>query len=161
MVRIEPYNNEDLDTLKNFLVELQEHERADNPQLRPGAEVASPYLDFLLQSTKEHQGLILMARQGTETIGFICAWVDHDEDMLLNPTARRHGYVSDLFVRENCRGKGIGASLLREVESAMASKGIKRLRVCSKAANKLALRCYDDFGFIRYELIFTKEIGGS
>jgi GNAT superfamily N-acetyltransferase len=57
----------------------------------------------------------------------------------------RWGYVSNMFVREDVRDRGIGSALLAEIVAAAEERGYVRL-VCSPSAR--ALPFYRRAGFV-------------
>jgi ribosomal protein S18 acetylase RimI-like enzyme len=102
-----------------------------------------------------------MARAGAETIGFVCAWIDHDDDPLLREDARQHAYISDIFVAESWRRNGVARALLQAVEDSMRDRGCERMRIRAKATNVVALTCYQAAGFNAYEVVFSKSIAAT
>ncbi len=161
MIRIEPYRADDRDTIRSFVAAIQDHERAQVPSLRPGHAIAESYTVHLLRSVAARGGAMLMARADPGTVGFVCAWPGEDDDPLVEPDSRAHGYVSDLFVEPAWRRRKVGQRLLRAAEREMAARGCKRLRICAKAANQAALASYAAFGFAAYEVILDKPIATS
>jgi ribosomal protein S18 acetylase RimI-like enzyme len=93
-----------------------------------------------------------------ECLGFACAWIEQDDDPLVRDDARIHAYVSDIFVDQGWRRQGIASLLLDELEAKMRSRGCARIRVCSKAANQLAIACYTARGYRPYEIIYAKRL---
>jgi ribosomal protein S18 acetylase RimI-like enzyme len=157
-VRIEPYGNGDRQTVQRFVAEIQDHERHLVPALRPGHAIADSYTAHLLHTVATRGGTMLMARVAADTVGFVCAWPGEDDDPLVEPFARTHGYVSELFVVPAWRRRGVGQTLLEAAEAAMAASGCTRLRICSKASNQAALGTYAAAGFSAYEVILDKLI---
>jgi ribosomal protein S18 acetylase RimI-like enzyme len=158
MLKIEPYKKEDFSLLVGFVSAIQEHERRTVSELKTGQEIGSDYANILLQKSASKNGIILMARADDETVGFICARVETDEDLLLQDDKREHAYISDIFVVEAWRGKNVAQALLKEVETLMHQQGCKRMRICSKATNMHAVRFYQSSGFKPYEIIFSKVL---
>lgn len=144
-----------------FAAAIQEHERARDARLQPGHVIARAYTIWMVGEAKAQGGEILIARAGETAVGFVCAWPAIDEDQLVRPEARAHGYVSDLYVVEAMRRQGLASALLECIEGAMAARGCTRLRICAKASNQAALGCYDRFGFVAYEVILEKPIGSG
>ena len=66
--------------------------------------------------------------------------------------------MSDIYVAEGWRRRGVGASLLRRIETEMRRRGCRRIRICAKATNRAALACYAAAGYPPYEIIFSKAI---
>jgi GNAT superfamily N-acetyltransferase len=109
--------------------------------------------------TSQHDGSIAMACHGSEPIGFACAWVDEDDDMLLEERFRRHARVSDIFVAEPWRRRGIARLLLGAIEDEMRRRGCRRMRIIAKAGNRAAMACYEAAGLRSYEVTLWKAIG--
>jgi ribosomal protein S18 acetylase RimI-like enzyme len=158
MLAIDAFQPSDLATLVRFVEAIQEHERIDVPDLKCGSEIGSDYAQLLIRTATERNGCIRMARVDTETVGFGCAWVEEDDDPLLRNDARTHAYVSDIFVNNAWRRQGVALRLLDALEMEMRSRGCHRIRICSKAANHLALECYKKAGYQPYEIVFAKPL---
>lgn len=160
MVQIVPYQPGDRDTLVAFVEAIQEHERRDVPVLKPGPQIGVPYAELLLVRVGERNGCILLAREDGRAIGFACAWMDEDNDPLLEDAVRQHAYISDIYVEEASRRKGVASALLAAIEGQMRERGCRRIRICTKAANAVAVECYRASGYIPYEIILSKELSG-
>ncbi len=158
MRTISAYQPSDLGIIAEFVSAIREYERAAVPELKPGHEIAQSYAEQLVRLTSERMGCIFLAKTKARPIGFICAWIDEDDDPLLREETRSHAYVSDLFVDEAWRRKGVASHLLGAAENEMRLRGCKRIRICSKAANTAAIGCYGRAGFQAYEVIFTKSL---
>jgi len=157
-VKIQQYMPSDRSTVKRFVEATQEYERVRVRDLSPGTEIGDAYTRKLLRAVAAKNGVILLATSDNEPIGFVCAWVDADRDMLLALKARSFAYISDIFVERPWRRKGIARKLLAAAEREMARRGCYRIRICSKAANRAAVAVYARSGFEPYETIFTKQI---
>jgi ribosomal protein S18 acetylase RimI-like enzyme len=158
MFTIDAFRQSDFSAVISFVQQIQEHERIHVADLRAGTEIGLDYATLLLRTVAEQNGCIVMARTGTDTIGFACAWLEEDDDPLLREDARSHAYVSDIFVDAVWRRQGVGLRLLQAVEAEMRSRGCRRIRICSKATNRAAIRCYDKAGYRPYEVILAKPL---
>jgi len=67
-------------------------------------------------------------------------------------------YLQDLFVAPDARGKGVGAALIRQVESVARAAGASRIYWLTKEDNVSARALYDKLadrsGFIQYRKLF-------
>lgn len=158
MITLAPYEPRDLPVIEAFVAAIQEHERQLVPELRAGTEIAADYAAHIIAQAENRGGVLLLAKDGAEAIGFACAWMDADDDPLLAAAHRDHAYVSDLFVHVEWRGRGIAQRLLGEIEQVMRARGCRHLRITAKAGNTAALRCYEAAGLRPYEVDFWKEI---
>lgn len=157
-LRIEPFAPNDKAQLIAFIEALQEFEREAVPELKRGADIAWAYAEDLISAGSCKNGTILLARLGTDTIGFVAGRFELDDDPLLAESARLFGYVSDIFVAEKWRSHGVGRCLLQAIEAAMAERDCPRVRIASKAANTTAVRSYQGAGYRPYEITFAKTI---
>ncbi len=162
-VEICSFESVDFDLVRKFVEAIQEYERAQVPELKHGQDIGLAYTQKLVDSIADpqRQGLILIAKNKGDAIGFACAWIASDDDSLLSEEARSHAYVSDIFVDEAWRGQGVASLLLESVENEMSQRGCNRIRICSKASNSVALKCYAANGYRPYEIIFSKSLLGS
>jgi ribosomal protein S18 acetylase RimI-like enzyme len=159
LLRIEPFQPADLPLVATFIAALQDHERATVRELKPGREIAAAYVEAMARWFRENDGVMLMARRETETVGFVVGWVEVVGDLCLEEEARRYALVSDIYVIEAARRQGIAHRLLAEFETAMRQRGCVRLRLCAKATNLGAVACYEAAGYPAYEVILSKPIG--
>jgi ribosomal protein S18 acetylase RimI-like enzyme len=158
MIAIDPFRPSDLATVIQYVEAIQEFERIHVPELKLGHEIGPDYASMLIRRVAERNGCMLMARAETRTVGFGCAWIQSDYDMLLREDARTHAYVSDIFVEDDWRRRGIALKILVALETEMRSRGCRRIRICSKATNQIALECYKRAGYRPYEITFTKDL---
>lgn len=144
----------DAATLIGYLRDLQEWERALCPSRRPGQEVDRSCYEHLLEVGTD----ILLAVDGDRAIGFVAGRLRVDEDELLTPAWRWHGYVSDLFVAPDHRGRGVAQLLLQAMADRLQGKGAARLRIGSLCANQDALAAYRRFGFEPFEIVLDLDL---
>lgn len=158
MITVEHYQQSDFSAIKGFVESIQEYEKIKVPELKPGTEIGQVYAEDLIRTVADRRGIILVARMDRLAIGFVCAWVDVDEDPLLRENFREHAYISDLFVVEEWRRRGIARALLQSVEREMRDQGCQRIRICTKATNQTALDCYLANGYSAYEIVLSKRL---
>ena len=156
--RIEPYRPQDLPALVCFMDALQEHERALVPELKPGPEIARSRSDYINRRVAERNGVALLAKADADSIGFASAWLDRDADPLLKEEEQGRGLVSDIYVVPEWRRRGVASALLARLEEEMRAQGCRRMAICAKAANVMAVECYEAAGYRAYEIILWKPI---
>jgi ribosomal protein S18 acetylase RimI-like enzyme len=158
MLTIDAFRSSDLAGVIRFVEEIQEYERIDAADLKAGIEIGADYANFLVRTVAERNGCILMARTEFGAIGFACAWIEEGDDPLVREDARSHAYVSDVFVEQAWRRQGVASRLLQAIEAEMRHRGCQRIRICSKAANQVAIQCYEKAGYQPYEIMFAKRL---
>ena len=83
------------------------------------------------------QGRAFLAEEAGVTLGFALAW----------PKKHDVGYLSDLYVRPDARGGGVGAALVRAVAPALRERGVTHLTLNVDVANADARAVYARWGF--------------
>jgi hypothetical protein len=99
MIRIEAFQPSDFAAVVAFVEAIQEHERKQVSELKPGPEIGKQYAEMLIRAVAERNGCMIMARADTGAVGFACAWIEQDDDPLIRDDARIHAYVSSLSIK--------------------------------------------------------------
>ena len=125
----------------------------------PGEQVADAYLDWMLHRAETH-GAVLVAESNSIFVGFVAGWIEETENIGETSDSNRVGYISDICVMPDFRGRRIATQLLKAIEQHLTGLGIARLRINSLAANKSARASYKHAGFAPYEVVYEKRSGG-
>jgi GNAT superfamily N-acetyltransferase len=106
----------------------------------------------------ETQGAVLVAESNCIFVGFVAGWIEETDNIGETPDSNRAGYISDVCVMPEFRGRRIAAQLLKEIVRRLARFGIMRLRINALAANRSARTSYEYSGFVPYEMVYEKLI---
>jgi len=79
----------------------------------------------------------LVARENGQVIGYAGMWLVIDE-----------GHVTNVAVREDMRGRGIGRELMKRLIQLAADSGMIWMTLEVRRSNKVAQNLYHSFGFI-------------
>lgn len=156
-LHIRPFQSADLPALQRCVVEMQDSERAIDPRLRPGAEIASVYCDQLEARCAVHSGAILVADYDGNVVGFVAVLARVPFEDLDDPPGDR-ALVSDLVVLASHRRQGIGGSLLAAAEAHAVAHQARELQIGVLAANLGARELYRAVGFTPHLEILTKSL---
>jgi ribosomal protein S18 acetylase RimI-like enzyme len=148
---------QDMPDLRRCFIELQDFERALDPDMPGGEQIADAYLELTFQRCREFDGDVIVAEEAGRLVGFAIVWTRYrssepDDD------PRPHGFLSDLVVTAGRRGRGYGRELLREAEERVRKAGMRQMRVGVKAANRVARALYAGRGFAEQDLYLAKTI---
>jgi ribosomal protein S18 acetylase RimI-like enzyme len=110
-------------------------------------------------SSADGGGLVLVAKDEDDFVGFAAGWIEHEENVAETSESNRFGFISDICVLSDYRGKRIANQLLEAIIAHFASAGIARVRLGVLAANRSARLAYERAGFQPYEMIYEKTIG--
>jgi len=73
-------------------------------------------------------------------------------------TGASHGFIYDIYVKEEYRGKGVGTALLEKAESCCRERGYSRIGLMVSTDNQLALKLYTKTGFKAEQIFMKKEL---
>lgn len=155
----------DRPTLIRFMAALQEFERALEPNRLPGADCAEDHLRALLAWVDESGGGVLVARENGPprgkapeganvrereagaALGFILFGIEEEFGRYVLPENQRVGKLSDLYVVEAARGRGVGRALVAAAERRLLEAGVRRVEVSAVIGNRAARAAYEALGY--------------
>ena len=90
---------------------MQDYEAAFEPDRRRDTNFAIEHWRALQQRHAEKHGIMLIAENAAQPAGWAFA---HDEtnEVFVIEAERRHGFLAELYVAPEARGKGLGRALI-------------------------------------------------
>jgi GNAT superfamily N-acetyltransferase len=121
---------------------------------RAGGEDSLVYAEKKVADSGGHK---LVAEVDGRVVGHLfLTWERHGA--CVRNEVKDYGYVSELFVREEHRGRGIGRALLFEAERLTRERGFDHMLLGVLTGNTVAERAYERFGFRPYATDLIKPI---
>jgi GNAT superfamily N-acetyltransferase len=141
----------------SFLHGLQDHEAAFEPDRRRDPAWADEHWQEALRRRDAHHGIMLIAEEDGAAVGWAFA---HDEtnELFVVEADRDHGFIAELFVVPEARGKGLGRALIAACEDWARGRGHNLLLIGVLAKNARALRAYEGAGYSPYNMILRKYL---
>ncbi len=154
---IRPARDDDRDALIEMFHGLNVYEEAFVGNRRMDREGAIDSLVFAEKKVADTGGRKLVAEIDGRVVGHLfLTWEKHGA--CVRDDVKNYGYVSELFVREAHRGRGIGRALLLEAERLTRERGVGHMMLGVLAGNAVAERAYERFGFKPYATDLVKPI---
>jgi ribosomal protein S18 acetylase RimI-like enzyme len=158
LVEIREYDPaRDHDAIRACCVQLQEFERALDPRLPPGEQMADAYLKLMFARCIEFSGAVLVAEVDHLVVGYVTIWARYRSSEP-NDDPQEHGFIPDLVVADAHRGRRIGRALLRAAEARARDIGAQSLQLSVKAGNTAAESLYAAEGFLQSEIYLEKVL---
>jgi len=93
-------------------------------------------------SRRETDRIFVAEDESHAFLGYL--WIGEGGNMM---TGLKHGFVYDIFVKEEIRGKGIGGILMEKAESYCRERGYSRILLMVSVSNQAAISLYGKMGF--------------
>jgi ribosomal protein S18 acetylase RimI-like enzyme len=131
------------------------HHAADAGRFFLPEGVESGYAAWFRRELGRREAVILVARRGTELLGYCYGALEgRDWNLLLD----RHGAVHDLYVTEAARQLGIGRRLLEAMLEELTALGAPRILLSTMVGNAAAQRLFLACGFRPTLLEMTRDV---
>ena len=149
---------EDKPAIVGFILGMQHFEKAIESNRRVDDDVAEEFYAVITERVFKKHGRILIAESPAGTaIGWAAAYEDESE-VYVRPDERIYGYVTELYVAEDMRGRGIGRALIAGCEAWASERGLKVMMIGVLVRNSKAHAVYRGVGFTDYATTLRKYL---
>ena len=147
----------------SFINGLQDYEAAFEPNRRRDSDFAADHWRDAQHRCAEKHGIMLIAEDfapevGAKPVGWAFAYEEHGELFITEPE-RRHGFLAEIFVMPEARGKGLGRALIAACEDWARGRGHQLLTIGVLAKNARAVRAYEGAGYAPYTVMMRRYLG--
>ncbi len=139
----------------SFINGLQDFEATFEPDRRRDPDFAAQHWRELQHRCAEKHGIMLIAEDADKAVGWAFAYEQHGELFIVEPE-RRHGFLAEIFVSPEARGKGLGRALIAGCEAWARDRGHKLLTIGVLARNPGAIRAYEGSGYAPYAITMRR-----
>ena len=148
---------DDEPAILSFLHGLQDYEAEFEPNRRRDPEWAVEHWREAQHRCAERHGIMLIAEDAGKPVGWAFAHDERAEVFVVEPE-RRHGYLTELFLLPEARGKGLGRALIEACEAWARERGHRLLTVGVLSHNRSAIRAYEGAGYAPYVTIMRRYL---
>lgn len=140
-----------------FIQGLQDYEAAFEPNRRRDPRFAADHWRDAQERCAERHGHMVIAEQDGRAVGWAFAYEEHGELFVTEPE-RRHGFLAEIYVAPEARGRGHGKALIAAVEGWSRGRGHKLLTINVLAGNARAIRSYQAAGYAPYTTMMRRYL---
>ena len=153
---------QDEPAILSFIIGLQDYEAGFESDRRRDPDFAADHWRDVQHKCAEKHGAMFIAEDfvsgvGAQPLGWAFAHEEHGQLFVKEPE-RRHGFLAELFVVPDARGKGVGRALMAACEGWSRGRDHKLLMVGVLAHNRRAIRSYEGAGFSPYTLLLRRYL---
>ena len=128
------------------------HEALGGQDFRLAPNAEAEWKKYLRGHIAKASKICFVAEIGRRPVGFLMASIEQRPPVLME---REYGHVSDVYVREPERGKGVGKALVAEGMAWFEEKRVGRVRLQTDARNTLGFEFWKKLGF--HTTVFTMD----
>ena len=111
-------------------------------------------LELFEKLSKRETDRIFVAEDGSHAfLGYL--WVGEGSNMM---TGKKQGFIYDIFVKREFRGRGVGRILLEKAQSFCREKGYSRILLRVSVNNANAIGLYNKMGFKAEQMYMGKVL---
>jgi len=148
---------QDEPAILSFINGLQDYEAAFESDRRRDADFAAEHWRYVQHVCAEKHGHIVIAELDGKPVGWAFAYEEHGELFITEPE-RRRGFLAEIFVKPEARGKGLGRGLIDSCEAWAKDRGHKLLIIGVLSQNARAIRAYEGAGYAPYTQFLRKYL---
>jgi ribosomal protein S18 acetylase RimI-like enzyme len=149
---IRKYKNGDLQEIISLIPRFSEFEL---PKWRNEEDISKKTKNLIEESVNDlsEDAEMFIAEENQVILGFILLLTRKDFF-----TDESHGYISDIAVKKEYEGRGVGRMLLEAAENWAKNKGYRLIVLHALIGNERAKKIYEKFGFEKDNIQYTKIV---
>ena len=149
--------SEIISLMDEFGIYLEKMDPMDRTSFAPNGSVY--FTDKLIEECNKHKGKIFVAKENNHIIGFIGGHVSkQDEEELMEAKKAVPGVITEFFITQKLRNKGVGSTLFERMEKHLKNEGCTLIKFDVFAPNILARNFYKKHGYQDRSVIMSKDI---
>ena len=157
-MKIRAYNKHtDFAQLRDCAIGLQDFERQLDPRMPSGESIADNYLEDMFMQCRQFAGIVFICELDGKLVGYVTIHTQYmSEDIDDGP--RKFAFISDVFVDERFRGRGIGRALMDHAQTHARENDVSEIMIGVLASNKQAKSLYLSMGFEEFAIKLEKKL---
>jgi len=154
-IKIEEASLKDIDRIIELWKGLINHHLSMTPIFQMRADAEANMRKYVKESVKSEDGLVLIAKKQNRIVAYMLCKIVSNPPVL---EERKFGAISDAFVLEDERNKGIIKEMENKAVEWFKRKGMKSTEVRVYCKNEMGNKVWDKLGYKDFIFIRRKEI---
>ncbi len=155
-MKIRKAKPEEVGRIADLQQELMLHEKKIDPTYYSISKYARKrFVEFAKKKIRDRSSRLLVAIVDGKIVGYILGWVKERPPVF---KLRKVGCISDFFVIEEFRRRGIGEKLVQRMLAWFMNKKLNHVELVVTSRNKLGLTVWEKLGFKEYRKIMRRKI---
>ena len=156
---IRDYNIDDIELITSKQEELIKfHLNIDKDFYKPSINAKEELKSFLIRKQNDSNFKLLIAEYETLPVGYVMGWINERPPIY---HYRREGYLSNIYIDQDYRGRGIGSKLYKRLENWFIEKGVNYIEIKADCENHDTVKSFLALGFKLKIYGFLKKVNDS
>lgn len=145
----------DLSLIKKFTVETGWKSIPESQRKNLDRETWSKHMVKAFESffKREKSQIFVAENENHAFLGYL--FVGETTDTMIGQS---YGFIYDIYVKKEFRGKGIGKTLMEKAETHCRERGYSKISLMVSTSNQPAIRLYNRMGFKAEQMFMGKQI---
>lgn len=155
MIVISAYTMEDIAAIalkKSALSRL--HTVIDADYYAPSPAADEEFKKYLEKRAHDADFKMYVAKDNDRCVGYVMGWIEQRPPIYRKRTV---GYLSNIFVDEDCQKRDVGARLCGELEKWFQERNVDFIETRADARNSAAIKSFKKYGFKELSVTFYKS----
>jgi GNAT superfamily N-acetyltransferase len=114
------------------------------------------FQDDITKKIRSKNVIVLVAVEDDKVVGYTYTFIKEGDTLYKSDVNLAE--ISDIYVKEGYRGRGISSQLMEETMKWLKKKGVKYVEVFAVAPNKTAGNIYKKWGFKELGTLFKRKV---
>ena len=159
MIKIRAFKEADIPRIVEKQERLNQFHRKFNRRFYAPSRAASvEFSNYIARRRTDNDFMLFVAEESGVVIGFVMGWIRFRPPLY---ELRKVGYLSNIFVDEAARGRGIGGRLYRRLENWFKTMDVDFVETTAYAGNTETLEVFRSYGLKDLSVTFYKELRGK
>ncbi|MBU7022614.1 MAG: GNAT family N-acetyltransferase [Theionarchaea archaeon] len=135
---------QDIDVITELNCELADYHRALDVYYKSGRETRSVFKQYVCSILDNGHYRIVVAEVRDRIVGYCIGRIEPTKPFV---TLERIGKISDTYVKERYRNRGIGKSMVHSLFNWFRDKGIFQVELSVDSRNESGVKAWEGLGF--------------
>lgn len=156
MVNVREYILEDIKDIILLQKKLNQHHiEIDAVFYQPSTNASEEFGSYITSRFKDEDFKIYVAEYEDKIVGYIMGWINVRPPIYVR---KKVGYLSNVYINPEMRGKGIGGKLVSKLNEWFLSKDVDFIETHADARNINTVSSFKSLGFSELNMVLFKKV---
>lgn len=154
------FESSDIDQLQDCIHAFETYYAQKGSRAPRGEDFSRNMAEVTIQRVEKESGVIWCAWAGDRMVGFCVGVVEESGayDVVAEGVHHMYGKITDMYVRDEMRGKHVGSQLIHHTEQTLQEKDVTKIHLEVIVDNGEVVSFYEKNGYKKESIILAKSM---